>query len=223
MKRIFLSLLPIGCAAFSLLCAPLSAPPAHAAPPAKKTTKTTKKRVVKKTNSVAPKPAPKPTPKPVSKPTPAPVAPVVPVKPMPAKPAITNAQMFAPLPFAGATLSFMEIALTNDKLPNLFGPNPPDAGTEYAVFTFVIKNTGDAPLVWEINTFDPNLTTKSGKTPVRGTALFTQDDKKFDGIIKPGDEKTVAFDFQIPKGDAPEVLTIRAESGPTYRFDVRPR
>ena len=139
------------------------------------------------------------------------------------KPALLNKPMYTPLPFAGATLSLIEAAITSGSLPNLFGSIPPDAGTEYAVFTIMVKNPTKAPLSWTMQTLSPALQTVKGGAKFRAAvAILAREGKKFEGVIKPGEEKPLEIHFQIPKGDTPQNLVLSQPNGPSYRFDVRP-
>lgn len=126
-----------------------------------------------------------------------------------------------PYSVGGAQLTFQGGEVTDKSLPNLFGNIPPDAGTHYVLFTMSVKNTGAVPLDWSFERFNPKLeTANSGDTIVRGTALLTGKNAKFETQpIQPGEEKMVRFHFQVPIAAMPKTLSLSSD-GNEYRFDV---
>jgi hypothetical protein len=125
-----------------------------------------------------------------------------------------------PYPVAGAALTIEKAEYTDQTMPNLFGPNLPDPGTHYLVFTIRVRNESGAPVVWGFDRFRPTLT--AGGQVIRGINLLTAKNEKFETQpINPGEEKELRFHFQVPKTAPVATLTLQSGSNiPPYVFDL---
>lgn len=201
-------------------------PPKKAAKTTKAATKPPLKRPLKPIPA-KPKPAPAPTPRPPVVPPPIPTAtprpvppPALPPPPAPSGPA--TAQIGTAYTISGCQVTIEKAEFTTQPLPNLFGPNPPDDGTRYILFTINIRNSGTTPVLWGYERFHPALLTSGGGRVLRGAALLTTSNKRFElQPLQSGEEKTLHFHFQVPLSTSVTGLTIGETDGhPQYFYDL---
>lgn len=166
-------------------------------------------------NSASPKPAATETGK-----TPATTNPEP--KPQPTLGTPTTGKIGTAYLMSGCEMTLEKVEYTTQSLPNLFGPVRPDDGMRYLLFTIHIQNNGTVPVMWTYDSFRPTLQSNASAKILRGAGLLTSSNKRFElQPLKPGEEKTLHFHFQVPDEAIVTALTIGETAiSPKYTFDL---